>query len=593
MTEQPVKIKSFPSNSISVYAVLIILASVIVIHICSGNWKNYYKVMGGDGLSYYSYMSVTFLYQDLKMTFYDPEDGDMQRIFFSFPKPTPTGNWVIPTTSGMAILALPFFLVSHFFALFSPYPASGYSEPYNIGLILCSLFYFMIGLVYLRKLLLFFFNEGITTISILTIFFGTNLLYYVTEQPFMSHIYSFTLITLFIYYTIRWHSIPNIRNSLLIGLILGFIALIRPSNILVIFIFLLWNVFTFNDLRERTVLFVKKIPLVAVMVLMFILVWIPQFIYWKYVTGSYFFWSYGEGAGFFFNNPQILNVLFSFRKGWLLYTPVMVFALAGFWFLYKKVPGIFYGAILTFIFFLYIISSWWSWWYGESFSQRSFVDIYCILVFPLASTLNFAFRQKKYLSFIIAPVLALLIFMNLFQTWQINNGLLHPISMSKESYRIHFLKTKFNKQFYNSLIFPDYAGAREGKYYTENEMTEPERQKLIKSHLRTKEDSVNYFKKSITSDPEYFEFVKNKATAKNISYDEMLEKESEWLYQSSLDSLLKQTDPIAYYVRQIKNDSNYFEFVKQKAIKKNIPVEEMIRLDAEWLYEEDKKKEDN
>ncbi|MBK6776976.1 MAG: hypothetical protein IPG74_14450 [Flavobacteriales bacterium] len=57
----------------------------------------------------------------------------------------------------------------------------------------------------------------------------------------------------------------------------------------------------------------------------------PLFIYWKVYAGSFFWDSYqnpGEGLDIFY--PHIHNFLFSFRKGWLLYSPLIALALLGF-----------------------------------------------------------------------------------------------------------------------------------------------------------------------------------------------------------------------------------------------------------------------
>ena len=77
------------------------------------------------------------------------------------------------------------------------------------------------------------------------------------------------------------------------------------------------------------------------------LVWIPQLLYWKTVTGNYLFYSYAD-EGFFFLNPQILKGLFSYRNGWLIYSPVMFFALLGIPFLYRYAKDFFLPVMLFF-----------------------------------------------------------------------------------------------------------------------------------------------------------------------------------------------------------------------------------------------------
>ena len=97
-------------------------------------------------------------------------------------------------------LTLPSFLLYVFFALFAlkntfnqqKYKGSQYF------LIVC-LFYLIFGLFFLRKTLLLFFSEFIASIVLVVLVVGTNLLYYSSSEPCMSHAYSFSLISIFIF----------------------------------------------------------------------------------------------------------------------------------------------------------------------------------------------------------------------------------------------------------------------------------------------------------------------------------------------------------------------------------------------------------
>ncbi|MBK6283998.1 MAG: hypothetical protein IPF54_16290 [Draconibacterium sp.] len=82
------------------------------------------------------------------------------------------------------------------------------------------------------------------------------------------------------------------------------------------------------------------------------IVWIPQMMYWYSITGHFFVNSYPDEQ-FFWGNPHFIDGLFSYRKGWLLYTPVMIFALLGIPFLFKKLKE-FSWSILIFILLAYL-----------------------------------------------------------------------------------------------------------------------------------------------------------------------------------------------------------------------------------------------
>jgi hypothetical protein len=98
--------------------------------------------------------------------------------------------------------------------------------------------------------------------------------------------------------------------------------------------------------------------------------------------GSYY--SYGD-EGFFFTNPQIINGLFSYRKGWLIYTPLMIFALLGILTLARRKFQQFFIPVLIFtVANIYVVYSWWCWWYGGSFGSRPMIDSYPLMAVALA-----------------------------------------------------------------------------------------------------------------------------------------------------------------------------------------------------------------
>ena len=117
--------------------------------------------------------------------------------------------------------------------------------------------------------------------------------------------------------------------------------------------------------------------------------------YWKLQTGQYLYYSYPDDQGFFFSNPQIWNNLFSWRKGWLLYTPVMIFALAGIPLLWKQNRKFFVPVLLFVVVIIYVTSSWWDWWYGGGFGIRPYIDLYGVMAIPMAAFLTWAFAIKK------------------------------------------------------------------------------------------------------------------------------------------------------------------------------------------------------
>lgn len=193
----------------------------------------------------------------------------------------------------------------------------------------------------------------------------------------------------------------------------------------------------------------------------FFIVWIPQFLYWKYTTGSFLFYSY-TSERFFFNHPHFIDGLFSYRKGWLVYTPIMILALIGIPFLFIKLRE-FSCAITVFtILNLYIVFSWWCWWYGGSYGMRALIDFYGMLAIPSAVLFNEAKKWKKLVFVTLIGIAFLCTVQNLFNIRKYETGAIHWDSMTKEAYWFNFWHKYPQSGYWELLQRPDYDKARQG-----------------------------------------------------------------------------------------------------------------------------------
>jgi hypothetical protein len=418
------------------------------------------EIINNDVTQYYAYFPATFIYNDWHFNFVEKLPSDFEgRIWL---QNTPEGNPVLKMTMGLSILWLPFESTAHTYAKHSHYQANGYSKPYSIAIFISALFYLLLGLIFLRKILLKYFNEITTTITLLLIVLATNLMHYVISEPGMSHIYNFFLITTFIYLCIKWHDNPTWSYSILLGIVAGFIVLIRPVNIITGCIFLFWNVNSFDSfLQKMKLIFIKK-WMILIAVFAAIIIIIPQIAYWKIATDHWIFYSYGE-QGFFFLHPHIIDGLFSYRKGWLIYTPVMFFAFVGFFFIHKFTKKITLALLITIWGAVYIVYSWWTWWYGGSFGSRPMIDFYGIMALPLAALIQSALRSRIWVKSSLLLILSFLLYLNQFQMEQYRTSLLHWDSMTKEAYW-NIMLTKHWPDGYDKMIKPpDYDKALKGE----------------------------------------------------------------------------------------------------------------------------------
>ena len=416
------------------------------------------KVIDNDVVSYYAYLPAGIIFHDLNFSFVkDLPPGFSGKIWLGT---APNGKPILRMTMGLAILWLPFFLLAHLFSKVMGIEALGYSWPYSLSIFAATIFYLLIGLLFLRKILLKYFSEIITGITLLLVVVATNLMFYTISEPGMSHVYSFSLITIFLYMTFKWVEQPTALSSLILGLLAGLIVLIRPVNGLVLVFPALLSINSFDEFYQRLITRWKFIALAG---LAAVLIAMPQLIYWKMQTDQLFFNSYMDQGRFYFANPHVLDGLFSFRKGWFIYTPVMLFSVAGLFFLKQYVKGFTMSVIVFLALFIYVIYSWWCWWYGGSFGARPMIDTYGLMAIPLAAFLAAFAKKSFWQQGVIGLLLVLMISLNQIQMNQYRTSLLHWDSMTRKAYFSIFLKKNWPEGYDKMIQIPDYDKALKGE----------------------------------------------------------------------------------------------------------------------------------
>ncbi len=416
------------------------------------------KIIQNDVVSYYAYLPAGIIFNDLTFSFTQDLPSDFEGTIWL--QTAPNGKPILRMTMGLAILWIPFFLMAHATAHAIGVSALGYSWPYSLSIFVAALFYLFAGLYYLRKILLQYVSDVVAAIVLTVVVLATNLMYYVISEPGMTHVYNFTLITIFLYFTINWINKPSFKNSLFLGFLAGLIILIRPVNGIVLLFPALIGITSFKDFLSRIGDKWKMILVAAIAVL---LVLFPQMLYWKAQTGHYIFNSYMDAGVFYFQDPDIINGLFSYRKGWLIYTPVMIFGLTGLIWMRKKAPALLLPVLLFVMLNIYIIYSWWCWWYGGSYGSRPMIDSYGIFAIPMAVFIQKALSGRQWMRWGITVLLLGFLLLNQFQMTQYRTSLLHWDSMTKEAYWGIFGRTTFPEGYAQMIKVPDYEKALKGE----------------------------------------------------------------------------------------------------------------------------------
>jgi hypothetical protein len=320
-----------------------------------------------------------------------------------------------------------------------------------------------------QYILLTHFSDAIVAISIFIVGITTNLLFYTTQEAAMTHSFSFFLFACFVYLTKQWFDNPKWRYSILLGIVFGLISLIRPTNALILIVFLLFGIKRVSDIKKQFSLFLRSYKKILIIVFFSLVVWLPQLIYWKYITGHWLFWSYIDNESFYFNHPYFFQFLFGFKKGWLIYTPVMILSLIGCYFTWKNYKEYFFSILVFLLFNIYVLSCWW---FGGSFGMRALIECYALLIIPLAAFLHAVSKSKWVIKIPTFVLVFLLSSLSIFNFVKFRYDTIHYDSMTKDAYFKYFFSLKPDDDFYNLLERYDYEEARNG------------RQKIIENYFK-------------------------------------------------------------------------------------------------------------
>lgn len=434
--------------------VLIFVSIILCIHnYTKSSWKEK-KVIQNDTQIYYSYLPATFIEDDPLFRKISQYDSTNHYWLMS----VENGYSVPKMSMGVVFLEAPFFFLANTYVKTSNhYVPDGFSKPYQLAFSLGTVFYVILGLIGLYIFLSHRFSDLVVAFSLIFIAFGTNLYFNSIYDPGSSHTYTFFLLVCLLLLTENWLKHKTILISCLLGCVFGLIVLIRPINILfAIPIFILFKTPSIRWKAYFLLWFDNKRSIFLTFFFAF-LVWLPQLIFWKIQTGHFLYYSYND-EGFFWLKSHVFDGLFSFRKGWFIYTPMMLFALFGMFRLYKTRKEMFWAITIFLPLFLYVTFSWWCWWYGGSFSARTLIDILPFMSLPLAAVLEWIFIKKIRAIVLLLPFA--FIYLNLFQSWQFSKGFLHYDSMTYEAYKESFLRSYTTVEYFQKLRIPDYENAK-------------------------------------------------------------------------------------------------------------------------------------
>lgn len=342
-----------------------------------------------DSRGYYAYLPAFFIYDDATFSKahkaeYTYDENRFQQNHFHITDDGKVYNKYFP---GVAVMQMPFFGLATVTSYIVGDPITGYSDIYSFFYILGSYFYFIVGLIFFIRVVKWMYPEMAKSRWLIPLIYLSSPLIYFGVFSMLSHHYSFALFGLFFWTLIKIQESRKLKLVFQLGLILGLAFLIRPTNISIVLAIPFFIKDKSTAIALLKWLFSNKAkPFILALIGSFVGVFILM-LTWKWESGKWLFWAY-SGEGFNWTNPKIWQVLFSFRVGLFIHTPILIISFfSAIWFFKQKSFQLTFWWIY-FAFNTYIIASWWCWDFESPFGMRPYTEHWFVLIMPLFAIIS-------------------------------------------------------------------------------------------------------------------------------------------------------------------------------------------------------------
>jgi len=361
----------------------------------------------GDGVGYYAY--IRSLLVEHKLDF----SNDWRAANLSFtmgrvhadgtidPRQyTRTGRLDNHWTVGPSILWAPFLVPVHLAMLTlersgSHVKPDGFSRPYIVTMALVTALYGFLGLYLSFRFACLYTEERWALLATLGIWFASSLPVYMYFNPSWSHAHSVFIVAVFLWYWHRTRQRRTLRQWMILGLISGLMLDVYYANIAVLLVPLLeslggyWRgrICGISPARATAVDWQSLRRLLAGNLLYCIatlVTFLPTLITRKIIYGNPLDFGYREAGGFGWGSPHLGSALFSSDHGLLLWTPILIFAVAGLFLFLRRDRRLAAYLAAVLVAFCYLIGGDPNWDGISSFGNRFFISLSPLFVLGLA-----------------------------------------------------------------------------------------------------------------------------------------------------------------------------------------------------------------
>jgi hypothetical protein len=369
------------------------------------------RIYASDEIKYFAYTHSLFFDHDLDFSndylhWYNVDPVKFQAIkddLYNTREPL-TGLPTNEAPIGTGLLWLPSYALAHVVtlaarALGADVAADGWSQPYITAVCLTSYIFGCLGLLLCYSLSRSYFGRRLSAVAVVAIWLSTPLIFYTVIAPPWSHATSLLAVTLFIWYWQRTRRVEgrSLREWALLGALGGVMMLVREQDVLFLVIPLVealvacWTALR-TQAESWAVILRRWIPGMAAMGLSAFILFIPQLIAYKVITGR-FEPSRVVSGKFTWTSPNFLNVLFSPEHGMIPWTPAIGVALLGMVLFWKRDRLFAAALMIALLLQVYIAGSFLTWQSASSFGQRRFINSTVIFVLGAAALISWALAK--------------------------------------------------------------------------------------------------------------------------------------------------------------------------------------------------------
>jgi hypothetical protein len=226
---------------------------------------------------------------------------------------------------GSALLALPFYLVTHLAMLLIP----GYQDPalgveYQLAFTAASLFYIVVALVLIYRFTRSAWGSGSAGLAVGAVAFATPLTAYIFFEPSYYHTFAVFIVTAFAIYLYRTHGVRRPWQWFFAGILGGLATITHVNEVLFLALIPIEAVWLVAQHRWSW----RTLPNYGMFATGALVSGLPQLVTDRIIFGRWLPVA-APNISFDFVHPHLFEVLFSTQQGWISWTPLVVVAVFG------------------------------------------------------------------------------------------------------------------------------------------------------------------------------------------------------------------------------------------------------------------------